>query len=85
MFVRGFDTNDDGIIDNEEAKAANLNPETTKKLNQFNDTIYRVKQNLGLSHTDTQMDADLEEIKHIISEVLSKQNKKDDDNTITYF
>jgi len=79
------DTNDDGIIDNKEAKAANLDPETAKKLNQFNDTIYRVKQNLGLSHTDTQMDADLEEIKHIISEVLSKQNKKDDDNTITYF
>jgi hypothetical protein len=79
------DTNDDGIIDEQEAKAANLDPETTKKLNQFNDTIYRVKQNLGLSHTDTQMDADLEEIKHIISEVLSKQNKKDDDNTITYF
>jgi hypothetical protein len=79
------DTNDDGIIDNEEAKAANLDPETAKKLNQFNNTIYRVKQNLGLSHTDTQMDADLEEIKHIISEVLSKQNKKDDDNTITYF
>lgn len=79
------DTNDDGIIDEQEAKAANLDPETAKKLNQFNDTIYRVKQNLGLSHTDTQMDADLEEIKHIISEVLSKQNNKEDDNTITYF
>ena len=79
------DTNDDGIIDEEEAKIANLDPETTKKLNQFNDTIHRVKQNLGLSHTDTQMDADLEEIKTIISEVLSKQKKKEDDNTIIYF
>ena len=79
------DTNDDGIIDNEEAKAANLDPEAAEKLNQFNNAIYRVKQNLGLSHTDTQMDADLEEIKSIITGVLSKQNKKDDDNTITYF
>ena len=79
------DTNDDGIIDENEAKVANLDPETTQKLNQFNNAIHRVKQNLGLSHADTQMDSDLEEIKSIITGVLSKQNKKEDDNTITYF
>ena len=79
------DTNDDGVIDKEEAKVANLDPKTAEKLNQFNNTIHRIKQNLGLNHADTQMDFDLEEIKNIISVVLSKQNKKDDDNTITYF
>jgi len=79
------DTNDDGVIDKEEAKVANLDPKTAEKLNQFNNTIHRIKQNLGLNHADTQMDFDLEEIKNIISAVLSKQNKKDDDNTITYF
>jgi hypothetical protein len=79
------DINKDGVIDEEEAKVANLDPKTVEKLNQFNNTIHRIKQNLGLSHADTQMDLDLEEIKNIISVVLSKQNKKDDDNTITYF
>ena len=79
------DTNDDGYIDEEEAKVANLDPESIEKLNKFKKIMGRIKQNLGLSHTDTQMDMDLEEIKNIIADTLSKQNKKDDDDTITIF
>ena len=79
------DTNDDGYIDEEEAKVANLDPESIEKLNKFKKIMGRIKQNLGLSHTDTQMDMDLEEIKNVIADTLSKQNKKDDDDTITIF
>jgi hypothetical protein len=48
------DINDDGYIDEEEAKVANLDSETAKKLNQFNQTVDRIKQNTGLSIADAQ-------------------------------
>ena len=79
------DTNDDGYVDEEEAKVANLDPQSIEKLNKFKEVMGRIKQNLGLNHADTQMDVDLEEIKNIIADTLSKQKKNDDENTITYF
>jgi hypothetical protein len=77
------DTNDDGYIDEEEAKLANLDPETTQKLNQFNQTVDRIKQNTGLNVADVQLNKDLEEVKTILTSMFKP--KKDDDNTITYF
>jgi hypothetical protein len=77
------DTNDDGYIDEEEAKLANLDSETTQKLNQFNQTVDRIKQNTGLSVADVQLNKDLEEVKTILTSMFKP--KKDDDNTITYF
>ena len=76
------DTNNDGRIDNTEAKLANLDPVSIEKLNKFNQTVNRIKQNTGLSISDTQLNTDLEEIQQIL---INQLNKKDDDNTITYF
>jgi len=76
------DTNNDGIIDNTEAKLVNLDPVSIEKLNKFNQTVNRIKQNTGLSISDTQLNTDLEEIQQIL---INQLNKKDDDNTITYF
>jgi hypothetical protein len=76
------DTNNDGMIDNTEAKLANLDPTSAEKLNKFNQTVNRIKQNTGLSISDTQLNTDLEEIQQIL---INQLNKKDDDNTITYF
>jgi hypothetical protein len=77
------DTNDDGYIDEEEAKLANLDSKTTQKLNQFNQTVDRIKQNTGLSVADVQLNKDLEEVKTILTSMFKP--KKDNDNTITYF
>jgi hypothetical protein len=41
------DTNDDGYIDEEEAKVANLDPETAKKLNQLNEQVEGVVDNVN--------------------------------------
>jgi hypothetical protein len=76
------DTNNDGMIDDTEAKLANLDPVSIEKLNKFNQTVNRIKQNTGLSISDTQLNTDLEEIQQIL---INQLNKKDDDNTITYF
>jgi hypothetical protein len=76
------DTNNDGMIDDTEAKLANLDPVSIEKLNNFNQTVNRIKQNTGLSISDTQLNTDLEEIQRIL---INQLNKKDDDNTITYF
>ena len=76
------DTNSDGMIDDTEAKLANLDPVSIEKLNKFNQTVNRIKQNTGLSISDTQLNTDLEEIQQIL---INQLNKKDDDNTITYF
>ena len=82
------DTNDDGIIDEEEAKLSNLDPETAKKLNQFNESLERLE-----NVTNSFMGAEhgkkvkaLEEVS-ILRELLTQQfqPKKNDDNTITYF
>ena len=37
------DTNDDGYIDEEEAKTANLTPEITEKINLLNKLVENVK------------------------------------------
>ena len=77
------DINDDSVIDEEEAKIANLDPEVAEKLNKFNQTVDRIKQNTGLNVADTQLNKDLEEVKKIL--VSTFKSKKDDDDTITYF
>ena len=85
------DTNDDNIIDEEEAKQANLDPETAKKLNQLNKQVEgvvdNVKQYYNFNQEElNQINQQLDKIKKLSLELGSlKQNKKDDDNTITYF
>ena len=85
------DTNDDNIIDEEEAKQANLDPETAKKLNQLNKQVEgvvdNVKQYYNFNQEElNQINQKLDKIKKLSLELGSlKQNKKDDDNTITYF
>ena len=81
------DTNDDGIIDEEEAKAANLDYENALKLNQFNESLERLKivtnSFTGAEH-GKKMEA-LEEVNKL-KDLLAKQfQPKNDDNTITYF
>ena len=82
------DTNDDGYIDEEEAKLANLDSEATQKLNQFNESLKRL-ENVTNSFTGAEHGKKvkaLEEVS-ILRELLTQQfqPKKDDDNTITYF
>jgi len=82
------DTNDDGVIDEEEAKVANLSVEDTNKLNQFNESLQRL-ENVTNSFTSAEygkkMEA-LEEVNKLRNLLMSQfQNKKEDDNTITYF
>jgi len=84
------DTNDDGIIDEEEAKASNLDPETTTKLNQLNKQVEgvvdNVKQYYNFNPEElSQINNQIEEIKKLSMELGSLNNKKEDDNTITYF
>jgi len=85
------DTNDDNIIDEEEAKQANLDPETAKKLNQLNKQVKgvvdNVKQYYNFNQEElNQINQQIDKIKKLSLELGSlKQNKKDDDNTITYF
>lgn len=86
------DTNNDGYIDEDEAKTANLDPETTLKLNQLNEQVENVVNNVKqyynfnpdeLSNINKQID----QIKKTSMELGSLKNKKntDDENTITYF
>jgi hypothetical protein len=82
------DTNDDGVIDEEEAKVANLSVEDTNKLNQFNESLQRL-ENVTNSFTSAEygkkMEA-LEEVNKLRNLLMSQfQNKKEGDNTITYF
>jgi hypothetical protein len=82
------DTNNDGVIDENEAKAANLSIEDTNKLNQFNESLQRL-ENVTNSFTSAEygkkMEA-LEEVNKLRNLLIAQfQNKKDDDNTITYF
>jgi len=85
------DTNDDNIIDEEEAKQANLDPETAKKLNQLNKQVEGVVDNIKQYYNFNQeelnqINQQIDKIKKLSLELGSlKQNKKDDDNTITYF
>jgi hypothetical protein len=84
------DTNNDGYIDEEEAKATNLDPETALKLNQLNKQVEgvvdNVKQYYNFNPEElSNINKQIEEIKKLSMELGSLKNKKDDDNTITYF
>jgi len=82
------DTNNDGVIDNEEAKVANLDHETAQKLNQFNESLQRL-ENVTNSFTNTEYGKKVEVLEEVekLKDLFLKQftSKKDDDNTITYF
>jgi hypothetical protein len=80
------DTNNDGFIDINEAKNANLNVETTEKLNRLNQALESIENLNNNNSYDFQwkkdlMDRELNVIKQALVDTL---NKKDDD-TITYF
>jgi hypothetical protein len=76
------DTNDDGFIDEQEAKLANLSPELVNYLNNIRTNLDQIKQQTGLSVGDKELNLKVDETKELIEKTLSK---KEDDNTITYF
>jgi hypothetical protein len=82
------DTNDDGVIDVEEAKAANLSIEDTSRLNQYNESLEKLKK-ITNSFTSAEYGKKmeiLEEVNNLKNLLISQfKNKKDDENTITYF
>jgi hypothetical protein len=85
------DTNDDGLISEEEAQQANLDPEVTKKLNELNESINKVKlinekqkYDFNWNELDS-VQQEIDKIKKLSFELGSLNNKKKDDNTITYF
>ena len=82
------DTNDDGYIDEEEAKVANLDPKTAKKLNQLNQQVEgivnNVKQYYNFNPEELgQVNKQIDRIKKLSMELGSLKNKNDD--TITIF
>ena len=88
------DTNDDGIIDAEEASLANLSPEMAEKLNILNKSITAIKDINNTTSYDWGWKKDtiqneLENIKRVSMEIGAanalKNQSKNDDNTITYF
>jgi hypothetical protein len=84
------DTNDDDIIDEQEAKNANLDKETAKTLNKLNQStesiIEDVKQYYNLNSEEIEtLNNRINEIKRLSAELSNLKNKKEDDNTITYF
>jgi hypothetical protein len=81
------DTNNDGIIDEEEAKAANLDYENALKLNQFNESLERL-ESVTNSFTGAEHGKKMEALEEVnkLKDLLAKQfQPKNDDNTITYF
>jgi len=86
------DTNDDGIIDENEAKQANMDSETANKLNELNKSIdtlnnYNEKNVYDFNWNDIPIiREEIEKLKKLSLELSSlNNNKKNDDNTITYF
>jgi len=87
------DTNDDGVIDDEEASLSNLSPEMAKKLNILNKSIAAIKDINNTTSYDwgwkkETIQNELENIKKVSMEIGASnalKSKKDDDNTITYF
>jgi hypothetical protein len=83
------DTNNDGYIDEQEAKSSNIDPETASRLNKLNKAIEELETlNAGNSY-DFQWKKDkatgeIENIKKAIAE-LTFNKPKSDDSTITYF
>ena len=83
------DTNDDGIIDEKEAKAANLDSDTASKLNKLNKAIEELETLNANNNYDFQWKKDkasgeIENIKKAIAD-LTFNKPSQDDNTITYF
>jgi hypothetical protein len=87
------DTNDDGVIDAEEASLANLSPEMAEKLNILNKSIAAIKDINNTTSYDwgwkkETIQNELENIKKVSMEIGAAnalKAKKEDDNTITYF
>jgi hypothetical protein len=87
------DTNDDGVIDAEEASLANLSPEMAEKLNILNKSIAAIKDINNTTSYDwgwkkTTIQNELENIKKVSMEIGAAnalKSKKEDDNIITYF
>jgi len=83
------DTNNDGFIDIDEAKDANLDTETTDKLNRAHHALESIENLNNTNNYDFQwkkdiMNDELKIIKQALLDSLNKQPDKDD-NTITYF
>ena len=84
------DTNDDGFIDENEAKIANLDPKTAETLNKLNNSVETViddvKKYYNLNNEELSvLNNKINEIKRLSVELSNLKNKNDDDNTITYF
>jgi hypothetical protein len=81
------DTNDDGIIDENEAKAANLSVEDTNKLNQFNESLERLKSitdNINTTEHFKKMMV-VDEVANLRKLLTQQFQSRKDDDTITYF
>jgi hypothetical protein len=80
------DTNDDGYIDEEEAKVANLDPEITKKLNEFNESLKRL-ENVTNSFTSAEYGKKMEALEEVnkLKDLFIKQFQSKKDDTITIF
>jgi hypothetical protein len=76
------DTNNDGYIDEQEAKLANLSPELVDYLNKIKNHLEQIKEQTGLSIADNELNLKVNETKELIKQTLNKNNN---DNTITYF
>jgi len=84
------DTNNDGYIDEQEAKLANLDPQTTEKLNQLNNQVEEVMDNFNQLYRlnpdqSNKINTHIKEIKKLSIELGTLKSTKKDDNTITYF
>ncbi len=73
------DTNNDGVIDKNEAKTANLDEETSKALNEANEIFNKIDNSI---YYPNQVQEELGRLKQLVSKYF---NKKKDDDTITYF
>lgn len=82
------DTNNDRVIDMEEAKVADLSVEDTSRLNQYNESLEKLEK-ITNSFTSAEYGKKMEifeEVNNLRNLLTSQfQKKKDDDNTITYF
>jgi hypothetical protein len=83
------DTNNDGFIDIDEVKNANLDIETTDKLNRAHQALESIENLNNTNNYDFQWKKDImnDELKIIKQALLDSLNKQPDknDNTITYF
>jgi hypothetical protein len=81
------DTNNDGVIDENEAKVANLDLETTQKLNQLTESLQELEKLNNENNYDFQWKKEKasKEIENIKQILLKQFQSKKDDDTITYF